>query len=90
MTWIKVADEKPPMNIPLLVIVQEWGQPGSLAIARAFQSTLPNQPIQWALMENVYHLERPYYIADEVRYWARIEMPDDIKKRELMQISCME
>ncbi|MFA5714405.1 MAG: hypothetical protein WC998_01520 [Candidatus Paceibacterota bacterium] len=91
MSWIKVADERPPMNEPLLVIVQEWGQPASLAIARAFQSTMPNQPIQWAPVEKVYHLERPYYIADQVRYWMKIdEMPEDVKKRELMLINCTE
>ncbi len=91
MTWIKVADEKPPMDVPLFVIIQEWGQPGNLAIARAFQSILPDQPIKWMLDRNVYQLECPYYIADTVRYWARQEeMPEDIKKRELMQISCME
>ncbi len=91
MTWIKVSDEKPPMDVPLLVIVQEWGRPGSLAIAKASQSTLPNQPIQWALDRNVYQLECYYYIAEQVRYWARLEeMPEDIKKRELGLINCME
>jgi hypothetical protein len=89
MTWTKVDDERPTMNEPLLVIVQEWGQPASLAIARAFQSTMPNQPIQWSLDVKVYQLERPYYIADQVRYWMKIEeFPEDIIMREFMLISC--
>lgn len=91
MTWMSVTAERPPMNEPLLVIVQEWGQSPLLVIARAFQSKIPNQPIKWILDRNVYQYDRPFYIAAQVRYWMRIEeFPKDIRERELRLINCME
>jgi hypothetical protein len=87
---MKFPENNPPMGELLFVIVQEWGQPFSIALVSAFQSSLPNQIVQWALDRTVYNLDCPHYLAEQVRYWAQVEIPGDVRLREAGLIGCME
>ena len=69
MIWIKVADEKPPMNTLIMVLTGEFGFAPAVAIARMWQSSLPDQPMKFYLDNETYRIDAPYCIAEEVVAW---------------------
>lgn len=77
LRWTPVEELLPEMKPGLpselvLVQVQEFGQQPSIAIARCWQSSLPDQPVTWYLDPEVYHLEGPWRIAEPVVAWLAI------------------
>jgi hypothetical protein len=72
MTWIKVADEKPPMDKPIMVLTGEFGFTPAVAIARMWQSSLPDQPMKFYLDNETYPIVAQYCIAEQVVAWQPI------------------
>jgi len=77
LRWTPVEERLPEMKPGLpselvLVQVQEFGQSPAIAIARCWQSSLPDQPVTWYLDPEVYHLEGPWRIAEPVVAWLAI------------------
>ena len=69
MTWIKVADEKPPMNEPIMVLTGEFGFTPAVAIAKMWQSSLPDQPMKFYLDNDTYRIDGQCCIAEQVVAW---------------------
>ena len=79
-TWNKYPDEKivlkPGENKKLVVLAAEFGQPLTPILVMAFQSTLPDQLVQF-MMHGLYVTDgnnHPIYLADQVRFY--IELPE--------------
>lgn len=77
LRWTPVEERLPEMKPGLpselvLVQVQEFGQQPSIAIARCWKSSLPDQQPLWYLDPEVYHLEGPWRIAETVVAWRAI------------------
>lgn len=84
MTWISVNDRlpcKPGETSPaVLVAAKEFGCAWVLAIAKCFISILQPEHAGWYLDPAFYHLERPYGVGEEVRYWMPIPPPPEESK----------
>ncbi|NLH52866.1 MAG: hypothetical protein GX459_08490 [Bacteroidales bacterium] len=78
MNWIDINKQKPPMNTPILVITREFGFEPSIVIARMWQSSIPDQPMQFYLDRETYHINEPRCIAEQVIAWQYIP---EVRKR---------
>ncbi len=74
--WIPVDDKRTKSiinsNRIVLIAIREYGDNYQFALAKAWQSSLVNQPVQWYLDEKFYGLEHPFMIADKVWFWLDI------------------
>ncbi len=80
MAWKSVTTPPPlqggALSDPVWVAAKEFGQGWVYAVARAWRSSLPEQPVKWYLDAGFYRLERPYEIAQTVYFWDDLpELP---------------
>ena len=87
MTWIKVSDEKPPMNTLIMVLTGEFGFTPAIAIAKMWQSSLPDQPMKFYLDNDTYRIDGQCCIAEQVVAWQTIPIvPDEIELQTRMEM----
>ena len=76
--WHKYPDIKPPMDVPLVVLVEDAGGLIEVLCKKAWQSSLPNQPIKFYVFDPFSPDMPRMELGSEVLYWMELpELPKE-------------